>query len=500
MPPDQFGITLKQAEVCAAVRDAPITGVEEIYLIGAIGTSKTFVMAYAHINIALQFDGSVIPVGRKDAAEHQIGTFLSYLEVLEKMGMVEGTDYRLRQATNDLQIRIGRSIIKFIGMNKSRDREWSKLKIMATAAGVDEADDVEEDGCDMLYSRTGRKNENGAPRIMIYCCNPNDRWIKNKIYIPWKKREGKLPPDLDDDSIEPLDQKKIVIEFQMEDSPLHPTGYYDRFMARPKWWRERYLRNNWFFLDDEKSLFKARTLDTLTISRLKQAEKYIAVDPNAGGPDKAAIVLWEGDTVVDAEVYTSEQLRALAEPQECDPMNYGAVLGRLTRAMMAREGVGYLNVGGDVVGVGQGWLTDMLAHGMKVLQFRSGDAPIPTAVEKAKGIKPPYGMLRDQMYYLWSQDLTAAQVFFYSGMPHLSFLKKELQLHEGDDTTKVMRVIPKDDVKLMLGHSPDIADAAMMAYWVRYIRKGRPSTASSGHGVGSVGNSYESIYNASNGF
>src|SRR3954454_6884489 len=117
MDSHEFMVTIKQAEVLAAVRDAPRTGVEEIFLIGAIGTSKTFVMAYAHINVALQFDGSVIPVGRKDAAEHQIGTFLSYLEVLEKMGMVENQDYRLRQAPNDLQIKIGRSIIKFIGMN-----------------------------------------------------------------------------------------------------------------------------------------------------------------------------------------------------------------------------------------------------------------------------------------------------------------------------------------------------------------------------------------------
>jgi hypothetical protein len=73
-------------------------------------------------------------------------------------------------------------------------------------------------------------------------------------------------------------------------------------------------------------------------------------------------VLWEGDTVVHAEVYTSEDLQRLAQPEESEPMNYGAVLGRLTRNMMQREGIGYLNVGGDVVGIGQGWLTDMLSH------------------------------------------------------------------------------------------------------------------------------------------
>ena len=82
----------------------------------------------------------------------------------------------------------------------------------------------------------------------------------------------------------------------MEDSPLWPTGYYDRFQQRPRHWRERYLRNNWFYLDDEKSLFKGRALDTLTISRITPGDRFIGVDPNAGGHDRAALVVWEGDT------------------------------------------------------------------------------------------------------------------------------------------------------------------------------------------------------------
>src|SRR5215207_8211155 len=92
MDSGEFAITTKQAEVLTTVRDAPLTGVEEIFLIGPIGSTKTFAMAYAHANVAYQFDSSVIPVGRKDAAEHQIGTFMVYLEALEKMGMVQGQD------------------------------------------------------------------------------------------------------------------------------------------------------------------------------------------------------------------------------------------------------------------------------------------------------------------------------------------------------------------------------------------------------------------------
>jgi hypothetical protein len=290
----------------------------------------------------------------------------------------------------------------------------------------------------------------------------------------------------------------MVIEFTMEDSPLYLTGYYDRFMDKPRNWKERFLFNNWSYFDDENALFKARAMDILTIHKLKRGEKFIGVDPNAGGKDRASIVLWEGDTLVHAEVYTSEQLERLAMPDEKNPLNPGAILGRLTVAMMQRERVGYRNVAGDVVGIGQGWLTYMLSNGYKVQQFRSGNAPYQTAGEKAQNIRPPYFDLRSQMFAKWASDVENARVFFYGRMPHLSALKKELQLHEGNTSDKVMRVIPKDDLKKLLGSSPDIADGAMMGYWVRLIRSGSSANATA---RATVGESYEELYNHnSNGF
>lgn len=497
----EFSITSKQAELMTTVVNAPATGVEEIFLIGAIGTSKTFAMAYLFCNVAIQFEDSIIPVARKDMAEASITTWPVFLECMDLMGLEFGTDYSIREATNDLRVKFyNDSIIQFIGLNKSRDRQWSKAKVTSTMAGIDEVDDVEEEGYDVLYSRTGRRNRNGAPRVMVSCCNPNDAWIRQKIYLPWLKRNNDRREGISDEewnAIEPLDPKKVVIEFEMEDSLLYKTGYYDRFQDRPLPWRQRFLHNNWNYVDDEDSLFKARAMDTLTVNRLKRGTKYLGVDPNAGGNDRASIVMWEDDTIVDAWVYTSEQLQKLALPDERSPMNYGAILGRITIEIMNREGIGAINVAGDVVGIGQGWLTHMLAHGYKVCQFQSGAAPHQTAAEKAKKIKPPYFDLRSQMYAKWGMEVTNARVYFYAKMPHLAALKKELQMHSSDSTAKVQRVIPKDDLRKMLGKSPDIADSAMMGYWVRMLRKGREDQSLT---RASVGKSVDEFYNSNNGF
>lgn len=513
MLPDEFTITTKQAEVLDAVRNSPVTGVEELFLIGPIGSTKTFVMAYADINVAYQFGGSMIPVGRKDAAEHSFGTFAVYLEVLDEMGMVEGLHFSLRQAPNDMQIRFAnKSIIKFIGMNPSRDRQGSKLKITATKASIDEADDVDKNQAIMLQSRTGRKNKNGAPRITTYCCNPNEAWIKWDVYLPWLKRIGRRPDNIDDnewDAVEPLDPKIDVIEFQMEDSPLYPTGYYDRFLTRPENWVKRFLKNDWFYQDDTDALFKMRSLDRLTTQTLTPGDKYISIDPNAGGRDRAALALWEDNAVVDIEVYTTDDLKryagkTYADPQKhaalhdaLDPFNPGLILGYITIDMMEREGVGAYNVIGDVVGVGQGWLTFMLGRGYRVEQFKAGAAPYQTAEEELRKIKPPYDILRSQMYYLLALDVDNARVRFYSDCPHISTLKKELQYHNADMTAKVTTVTSKDQIKKDYGASPDIADAVMMGYYLRLVRMSRSKSANA---VASVGKSVDELYNNGNGY
>lgn len=513
MTNDEFTITTKQAEVLGIISNSPLTGIEELFLIGPIGSTKTFVMAYADINIAYQFPGSAIPVGRKDAAEHQFGTFSVYLEVLDEMGMIEGTHFTLRQAPNDMQIRFAnKSQIKFIGMNPSRDRQGSKLKITATKASIDEADDVDKNQAIMLQSRTGRKNKNGAPRITTYCCNPNEAWIKWDIYLPWLKRINRRPDNIDDqewEQVEPLDSKIEVVEFQMEDSPLYPTGYYDRFLSRPINWVKRFLRNDWFYQDDEDALFKMRSLDRLTTNILTPGAKYIAIDPNAGGKDRAAIALWEDNAVVDIEVYTTEDIKRYAGKtypdmrknedlkMALDPFNPGLILGYITLDMMEREGVGAYNVIGDVVGVGQGWLTFMLGRGYKVQQFKAGAAPYQTPEEELRKVKPPYDILRSQMYYLLSLDVDNARVRFYSDCPHISTLKKELQYHNADATSKTITVTSKDVIKKDYGASPDIADAVMMGYYLRLIRLSRGNMAK---GIASVGKSVDELYNNGNGY
>ncbi len=476
-------ITTKQAQVLTEVKNAPRTGVEEIFLIGAIGTSKTYVMAYAHCNIAYQFPKSFIPVGRTTIADARVGTFLSYLEVLEDMGLAQGEDYRLRQGT-ELQIMFGNgSIIHFVSIDKSKDREWRKIKsINATATGVDEIDSVDEGGYDTLYSRAGRRNKTGAPVVTINTCNPNDAWVKRKIYDPWKKGE--------------LDKRKRVIEFEMQDSLLFKTGYYQRYKDRPTAWQQRYLYNNWDYLDDDKSLFKMRTLDSLMVDTFVRGQKYMGVDVAAEGGDRSVITIIEGDTIVDIHIYTSAELLRLAEPDEKDAPPWGTILARETIRIAKMESIGYERIGGDSVGNGASWRDAMRNMGWKIREFKAGMAPMErTGVGRYDD--DDYDMLRSQVFHKMAQATDKRQLFFYATCPHIAALKKELVLHQQDTTTKVLKVEPKAKLKIRLGESPDIADSASIAFWVKLQHdKNRGAAAQKA----TVGKSVDELYNEAEGF
>lgn len=432
-------ISQKQASLLEAIKSRRY---DIIYLIGAIGTSKTYGMAYAFVNIAWQFPGSFIPIGRKSLSEIRVGTWHSFVEVMDTMGLTEGQDYTFVQG-NDLRITFSnRSVIQFIQMDKTKDREWQKIKsINATATGVDEVDGVDHGGFVMLASRTGRKNTNGAPDVTVATCNPNETWVKELVYKPW--RAGTLPDNV------------LVIEFEMQDSFLYSSGFYDKYEGNPPQWKQRYLMNNWDYLDDESSLFKSRLLDSIhRMDYDKEAKRYLGVDVAREGKDRSVFAQIVGDTLIDIQVIARSDLERLALDSEKIAPPYTTILGREVLKYATREEIGYSNSAVDAVGNGGGVVDYLRSQLFRVNEFKAGG--------KANG---NYDMLRSEMYMGLAQDMEKGKFFLYEGCPFLSELKQELLYHQYEIKDKVMAVESKDKIKLRLGKSPDIADAVIMAYY-----------------------------------
>lgn len=436
----------------------------EIFLIGSIGTSKTFGMAFVLANLAYQFPKSVIPIGRHSVTEARLSTYLSFLKVFDAMGLKQFTDYTIRGAP-DLSFTFANgSYMFFVPLDITKDRDWNRIKgIEATAAGVDEVDSIDETGYDTLFSRTGRNNDNGAPAVIISTCNPNDGWIKSRIYEPY--RAGRLPTGV------------MVIEFDLQDSFLFASGYYERFMNRPYAWQQRYLFNNWNYLDDDKSLFKMRLLDSIGVERLKPGTRYLGVDVAREGKDRSTLCLYQDDILTDIRIYTREDLDRLAEPHERAAPPYSDILAREIINYAQEEQIGYENIGVDGVGNGAGVVDALRLRGWPVQVFKSGARPEKGAKEEGEYASFEYDMLRSQVLHAMALAMERGQYHIYYGCPFVSDLKKELTLHQAETDAKSFRVESKDELKRRLGQSPDIADGALIGFWVKMKATNLPDPA-----------------------
>lgn len=432
-------------------------------------------MALILINIAWKYPKCLIPIGRITLADARAGTAYTFTEALDDMGMEEGKEYRSVGLQGGSTMKIifdNGSVIQFTPMDKTKDRDWRKVRsVPATCVGFDEVDTIEYDGFVALSSRAGRRNrpnEEGvsAPDITISTCNPNETWVKEHVYLPWKA--GTLPDDM------------AVIEFKMQDSFQYSEGYYDGYKTNPMQWQQRFLYNNWDYMDDENSLFKSKVLDSIhTPNYNDSAQKALGVDHARQGKDRTPFAEIVGDTLVNLQVYDRDSLIRLAKPEEKENPPWSHIIGREVVRYSDARSIGWQNTGIDALP--SGVVDFMRSIGRPVFEYMPGarsQPRKPTAEEERKGIKPKpsYDNIRSEGAYLLSQDMEQGKFFFYDGCPHLAELKQELLWHGFETKDKQFCVEKKDKIKERLGKSPDLADALFIAYWMKKKGIGSPGT------------------------
>lgn len=128
------------------------------------------------------------------------------------------------------------------------------------------------------------------------------------------------------------------------------------------------------------------------------------------------------------------------------------------------------NVGIDATGVGAGTVNECRRLGKIVRAIHFGQKPM-RMVEKAPDGRavewsPDVNLfenIRAQMYWQAREDLRLGVI----DVPEDLELWQELTAPTFDDTSKVVKLEKKDDIKVKLGRSPDKADAFVLANWVR---------------------------------
>lgn len=143
---------------------------------------------------------------------------------------------------------------------------------------------------------------------------------------------------------------------------------------------------------------------------------------------------------------------------------YGTKLFHLAKARKIKAS----NIGVDGVGVGAGTVNELKRLGLKVLNIKGGNRP-----EEWDG-EEEFFDLRSQVFWQLRLDFADGAIF----VPDDDELVEELIVlgFENKSDLKI-RVTPKDQIKKVLGRSPNKADA--LAYWNWARRKKKKTYAAS---------------------
>lgn len=309
--------------------------------------------------------------------------------------------------------------------------------IQMTRGWIEEAGQFEEAAKNNLAASIGRwKNkECNLPGKLLQTCNPS----KNYLYKDYKNnKEGKL------------ESWKRFIQALPSDNKMLQPGYLDnlnRTLTGNQ--KERLLKGNWEYDDDPATMIdyeKILEMFTNDFSELKGV-KYITADVARFGSDKCVIGMWDGFRLI--------HIKTFAKSSITDSYDY---IDRLRKDNTIPVG----NILCDEDGVGGG-LVDML----KCKGFLNGSKPLKD--EK-------YTNLQSQMAYKLAEQINKGKMFIDPKCltdptikPAITEELEQLKRKDVDiDGNFKMGIVPKDDVKKLLGRSPDYRDMLLMRMWFEY--------------------------------
>jgi len=393
---------------------------------GSAGGGKSWLGCLWITTLCLNHQGIRCLIGRSVLTQLKLTTLNTLFDLLGTMGFKSGQHFNFNGQSNVLSFYNGSEIIfKDLAYNPSDPNYDSLGSLEITAAFIDEAAQITSLAFSIVKSRIRYKlNEYKLIPKVLMTCNPSNNWIKKDFYIPFIQDR--------------LQDNQVFIPSLPMDNPHLPPSYIDMLKELPPQQRKRLLEGDWDYLEDSDSLFK---FDDITNSIYKlepnaQEKKYMSIDVARFGDDRSVVMIWVGMVVISCHVYRKLSTTELyTEIQD----------------LMKFNGIHTQNVIVDSDGVGGG-ISDLL----RATNFVNNARPLH---------EQNFTNLKSQCYIKLSEMFREQKISLNILEPAVvEDLTQELlaiKLKDIDKDNKV-GVMSKDDMKRILGKSPDLSDALMM--------------------------------------
>ena len=398
----------------------------EILYGGSAGAGKSWLGCLWIVTICLRHEGVRCLIGRTVLQQLKLTTLNTLFETLQAMGLKSGDHYTYNGQSNVITFfNKSEIVLKDLAYQPSDPNYDSLGGLELTAVFVDEAAQIPQLAYNILKSRIRFKlNEfNLIPKILM-TCNPGQVWLKKVFYLPYN-----------DNTLEP---NKAFVPALPLDNPHLPASYIEMLKSLPPGQRRRLLEGDWNYEMEADSLFDFDDISASIFKHSPKADdkKYISVDVARFGTDRSVACVWVGLTIVEVLVYTKLSTVELSSE---------------IRNLIAKYGVHPGQVIVDSDGVGGG-VSDQL----RGTNF----------VNNAKALhNQNFANLKSQCYVklseLFKEGRISINVLDTSLVDDLTQELLAVKLKDVDKDNKV-QVGSKDDMKKVLGKSPDISDALMM--------------------------------------
>ena len=211
------------------------------------------------------------------------------------------------------------------------------------------------------------------------------------------------------------------------------------------------------YVDNSFALFKFNALvDTFSNTVVKTNQKYLIVDVADDGSDKTKFSFWEG-----MEEYKRETFEGI---------NTEAIIAQI-REYQTQEKIPMSNTLVDAIGVGSAVASNSMLSG--IIGYKSSYAPIKTDSSpvtlpyihytKDAPLTSEYANLRSQCVFELARNVNDHKIASKVTGRNKEVIIEELPLYQDASKGDGKRMATqKDDVKQILGHSPDDSDTWIM--------------------------------------
>jgi len=401
----------------------------ELVFGGSAGGGKSMLASLWLMTMCLKYAGIRTLLGRTTLSSLKQTSLNTLFEVLKMSGLESDKHYFYNGQSNTITFYNKSEIILKDLEAKPSDPNFDSLAgIEITCAVIEEASQVTRMAYNIVKSRLRFKlNEHNLIGKILMTTNPSQGFIKSEFYLPYV--EERLPINI-----------KFIPSLP-HDNPHLPKSYLDMLNSLPQEQRKRLLMGDWNYNSDEDSLFD---FDYISNSVFKSPpnpldKKYMSVDVARFGMDRSVVMVWVGLVVVECLVFSKLSTTELSSQ---------------IRSLIEKHGVHPNNVIVDSDGVGGG-----VADQIKGTNFVNNSSPLHGQ---------NFVNLKSQCYVklseLFKEGKISLNILDPSMIDELTQELLSVKLKNMDKDNKV-GVQSKDEMKKILGKSPDLSDSLMMGIY-----------------------------------